>query len=88
MCISSIPITKARSLKYSQINDEDDEIDYNINLIIPERSTNLQLKTVLPRFRQIIGMPGASLLRLGSVSLGGPVSELSMDSASDGAPVF
>lgn len=58
-----------------------DEIDITISLVIPTNMTLPHLSTFLPNFKQVIGMPGFShsVLKIGSLYLDGPVTQLKMD---------
>lgn len=54
-------------------------MDIHINVILPPNATLPSFSTYLPRFQQMIGEPGKEPLKLSTLSLGGPVDQLSLN---------
>lgn len=69
-----------RPLFWQAHHPKKDDIDININVIVPPKRSLPSFSTYLPRFHQKIGEPGPNILKLGTVELGGPVELLTMHS--------
>ena|ERR1700733_15142585 len=77
-CVELSEWTNRPLLFWQSQHPPKDDIDININVIVPPGRPLPSFSTYLPRFHQQIGEPGPNILKLGNVELGGPVEQLTM----------